>query len=80
MSTYELAKRTDLDQSCISRIESSEAKQEIKLSTLKKMADGLGWSLSFEFSYNWIKNSIVKYIAQDTWQFRLVFCIIRQTK
>jgi len=40
MSTYELAKRTDLDQSRISRIESAEAKQEIKLSTLKKWLTG----------------------------------------
>lgn len=49
MSTYELAKRTDLDQSRISRIESSEAKQEIKLSTLKKMADGLGVKFVYGF-------------------------------
>jgi len=40
MTTYELAKRTDLDQSRISRIESAEAKQEIKLSTLKKWLTG----------------------------------------
>lgn len=49
MSTYELAKRTDLDQSRISRIESSEAKQEIKLSTLKKMANGLGVKFVYGF-------------------------------
>ena len=49
MSTYELAKRTDLDQSRISRIESAEAKQEIKLSTLKKMADGLGVKFVYGF-------------------------------
>lgn len=49
MTTYELAKRTDLDQSRISRIESSEAKQEIKLSTLKKMADGLGVKFVYGF-------------------------------
>lgn len=49
MSTYDLANKTDLDQSRISRIESSEANQEIKLSTLKKMADGLGVKFVYGF-------------------------------
>ena len=49
MSTYDLASKTDLDQSRISRIESSEANQEIKLSTLKKMADGLGVKFVYGF-------------------------------
>lgn len=49
MSTYDLARKTDLDQSRISRIESSEANQEIKLSTLKKMADGLGVKFVYGF-------------------------------
>lgn len=49
MSTYDLADKTDLDQSRISRIESSEAKQEIKLSTLHKMADGLGVKFVYGF-------------------------------
>lgn len=49
MSTYELANKTDLDQSRISRIEASEAKQEIKLSTLHKMAEGLGMKFVYGF-------------------------------
>lgn len=49
MTTYDLANKTNLDQSRISRIESSEARQEIKLSTLKKMADGLGVKFVYGF-------------------------------
>jgi len=49
MSTYDLANKTGVDQSRISRIEYSEAKQEIKLSTLKRIADGLGVKFVYGF-------------------------------
>ena len=61
MTTYELAKKTDLDQSRISRIESSEAKQEIKLSTLVKIADGLG----VKFVYGFVPEEDLEAIVRE---------------
>ena len=49
MSTYELADRAELDQSRISRIERSEAKGEIKVSTLEKIAEALGMKFVYGF-------------------------------
>ena len=60
MTTYDLANKTDVDQSRISRIEASEAKQEIKLSTLKKMADGLG----VKFVYGFVPEDGLEEIVQ----------------
>jgi predicted DNA-binding mobile mystery protein A len=61
MSTYDLANKTDLDQSRISRIESAEVKQEIKLSTLQKMADGLG----VRFVYGFVPEDDLEAIVRD---------------
>ena len=61
MSTYDLANKTDVDQSRISRIESSEAKQEIKLSTLQKMADGLG----VKFVYGFVPEDDLEAIVRE---------------
>jgi predicted DNA-binding mobile mystery protein A len=61
MSTYDLADKTNLDQSRISRIESSEAKQEIKLSTLHKMADGLG----VKFVYGFVPEDDLEAIVRE---------------
>ena len=61
MSTYDLANKTDLDQSRISRIESAEVKQEIKLSTLQKMADGLG----VKFVYGFVPEDDLEAIVRD---------------
>lgn len=60
MTTYDLANKTGVDQSRISRIEASEAKQEIKLSTLKKMADGLG----VKFVYGFVPEDGLEEIVQ----------------
>lgn len=49
MTMSELASRTNVHQSRISRIESSEMSKEIKLSTLQKMADGLGVKFIYGF-------------------------------
>lgn len=49
MSTYDLANKTGVDQSRISRIETAEVKQQIKLSTLQKIADGLGVKFVYGF-------------------------------
>ncbi|MDZ7719741.1 MAG: mobile mystery protein A [Balneolaceae bacterium] len=49
MTTYDLANEVGVDQSRISRIEASEAKGEIKLSTLEKVADSLGVKFVYGF-------------------------------
>lgn len=49
MTTYDLAERADIDQSRISRIESAESRGEIKLSTLKNIADALGVQFVYGF-------------------------------
>jgi predicted DNA-binding mobile mystery protein A len=61
MSTYDLANKTNLDQSRISRIESAEVKQEIKLSTLQRMADGLG----VKFVYGFVPEEDLEAIIRD---------------
>lgn len=52
MSSTELAKRAKIHQSRISRIEEAEVSGDLKLSTLNKMADGLG----MKFVYGFIPN------------------------
>ncbi len=49
MTTYELAERAGIDQSRISRIEAAESKGEIKLSTLKNIADALEMRFVYGF-------------------------------
>lgn len=49
MSTTQLAKRIGVDQSRISRIEKSELTGEIKLSTMKKVAEGLNMKFVYGF-------------------------------
>ncbi|MEO1023794.1 MAG: mobile mystery protein A [Bacteroidota bacterium] len=71
MSTYDLAKKTKLDQSRISRIEAAEVKQEIKLSTLQKMADGLGVKFVYGFVPEEDLESIVREQASGIAQKRL---------
>lgn len=61
MSTYDLANKVDVDQSRISRIESAEVKQEIKLSTLQKIADGLG----VKFVYGFVPEHNLEFMVRD---------------
>jgi predicted DNA-binding mobile mystery protein A len=61
MTTYELAEKVEVDQSRISRIEASEAKGEIKISTLEKVADGLG----VKFIYGFVPRDSLEEIVRD---------------
>jgi len=61
MTTYELAEKVGVDQSRISRIEASEAKGEIKISTLEKVADGLG----VKFVYGFVPRDSLEEIVRD---------------
>ncbi|MDZ7771941.1 MAG: mobile mystery protein A [Balneolaceae bacterium] len=61
MSTYDLADRADLDQSRISRIESAEARREIKISTLEKIADALGVT----FVYGFVPKSTLEDLVRE---------------
>jgi predicted DNA-binding mobile mystery protein A len=49
MSTYELAQRTGIDQSRISRIENAEVNGDFKLSSMKKIAEGLNMKFVYGF-------------------------------
>jgi len=49
MTLEELGNRVNLDRSRVYRIEQAEANGDIKLSTLKKMADGLGMKFVYGF-------------------------------
>lgn len=49
MTLEDLGSRVDLDRSRVYRIEQAEASGDIKLSTLKKMADGLGVKFVYGF-------------------------------
>ncbi len=49
MSTTQLAKRVGIDQSRISRLENNEAAGDLKLSSMKKIADGLGMKFVYAF-------------------------------
>lgn len=49
MTLEELGNRVDLDKSRVYRIEQAEANGDIKLSTLRKMADGLGVKFVYGF-------------------------------
>lgn len=49
MTLEELGNRVDLDKSRVSRIEQAETTGEIKISTLEKIADGLGMKFVYGF-------------------------------
>lgn len=59
MSTTQLGKRVGIDQSRISRIENAEAEGDLKLSTLKKVAEGL----NMKFVYGFIPNDSLETIV-----------------
>ena len=49
MTLEDLGSRVDLDRARVYRIEQAEVKGDVKLSTLKKMADGLGLTFVYGF-------------------------------
>lgn len=49
MSTSQLARRVGIDQSRISRIENNEVAGDVKLSSMQKIADGLGMKFVYAF-------------------------------
>jgi len=59
MSTAQLAKRVGIDQSRISRIENAEIDGDLKLSSLKKVAEGL----NMKFVYGFIPNDSLENIV-----------------
>lgn len=59
MSTSQLGKRVGIDQSRISRIENAEIDGDLKLSTLKKVAEGL----NMKFVYGFIPNDSLESIV-----------------
>lgn len=61
MSTTQLAKRVGIDQSRISRIENAETEGDLKLSTLKKVAEGL----NMKFVYGFIPNESLETIVTE---------------
>lgn len=61
MTTYDLAEEVGVDQSRISRIEASEAKGEIKISTLERVADGLG----VKFVYGFVPRDSLEELVRD---------------
>lgn len=62
MSTQQLAKRVGIDQSRISRLENAEIDGDLKLSSLKKIADGL----NMQFVYGFVpKNSLEDMVREQ---------------
>ena len=62
MSTQQLAKRVGIDQSRISRLENAEIDGDLKLSSLKKIADGL----NMQFVYGFVpKNSLEDMVKEQ---------------
>ncbi len=59
MSTAQLAKRVGIDQSRISRIENAEIDGDLKLSSLKKVAEGL----NMKFVYGFVPNDSLENIV-----------------
>lgn len=59
MSTAQLGKRVGIDQSRISRIENAEIEGDLKLSSLKKVAEGL----NMKFVYGFIPNESLESIV-----------------
>ena len=61
MTTAQLARRVGIDQSRISRLENNEAAGDLKLSSMKKIADGLG----MQFVYGFIPSDSLEEIVQQ---------------
>lgn len=61
MSTKELAKRVGIDQSRITRIENAETEGDLKLSSLKKIAEGL----DMKFVYGFVPKTTLEDMVQD---------------
>ncbi|GAB3995658.1 mobile mystery protein A [Spirosoma daeguense] len=61
MSTQQLAKRVGIDQSRISRLENSEIEGDLKLSSLKKIADGL----NMRFVYGFVPTTSLEEMVWD---------------
>ena len=61
MSTTQLAKRVGIDQSRISRLENAEIDGDLKLSSLKKIAEGL----NMRFVYGFIPQSSLEDLVKE---------------
>lgn len=61
MSASQLAKRVGIDQSRISRIENNEAAGDLKLSSMNKIAEGLG----MKFIYAFIPHQSLEEMVRD---------------
>jgi predicted DNA-binding mobile mystery protein A len=49
MTTYDLAKRTDMDQAQLSRMEKAEPEGKVTLSTMQRIGEGLGMKFVYGF-------------------------------
>lgn len=61
MTTSDLAKRVKLDQSRITRLENSEIEGDLKISSMKKIAEGL----NMKFVYGFVPSESLEKIVQD---------------
>lgn len=61
MTTADLAKRVNLDQSRITRLENSEIEGDLKISSMKKIAAGL----NMKFVYGFVPSESLEKIVQD---------------
>lgn len=61
MTTADLAKRVKLDQSRITRLENAEIDGDLKISSMKKIAQGL----NMKFVYGFIPEDSLEQIVQD---------------
>lgn len=71
MSTTQLAKRVGIDQSRISRLENAEIDGDLKLSSLKKIAEGLNMRFVYGFIPQSSLEDLVKEQAQKIAQKRM---------
>jgi len=61
MSTKQLASKVGIDQSRISRLENAETENDLKLSSLKKIAEGLG----MKFVYGFVPKESLESMVQE---------------
>jgi predicted DNA-binding mobile mystery protein A len=61
MSTTQLAKKVGIDQSRISRLENAETEKDLKLSSLKKIAEGL----DMKFVYGFVPKESLETMMQE---------------
>lgn len=61
MSTKQLGKRVGIDQSRISRLENAEIENDLKLSSLKKIAEGL----NMKFVYGFVPESSLEEVVRE---------------